>query len=135
MKNRVVFDTSFFSSFLMKRDVNHDKALGLFNYYVDINNIIMPTSVLMELEILPKSINKPDFTELIHEVLEMFELNFISLDHSFFKEFQKINSKITQKVKTLDLTILTTALLYDAELITFDKKLQKVYNQLINNKS
>jgi predicted nucleic acid-binding protein len=133
MKNIKVLDSSFISSVLLEDDSNHEIALKeLYNVIINSNTLI-PSTVLLELELLPKSIGNKDYYKKIDILLSKIEFELVNIEPSFLKEYRLLNRKLDQILTAIDLTVLTTAISNNAELITFDKKLLKVYNQLINN--
>ena len=125
---RYVVDTSFVSSFFNSEDINHSKALQLAKSIYS-EYIIVPSVVIAELS---TSFSKnEDFTNLILENVFDIASEIYPLDESNIFDYLAFQKDRANNLKALDSIILYSALVSDAELLTFDKKLKRKYKDLI----
>jgi predicted nucleic acid-binding protein len=125
---RYVVDTSFVSSFFNSEDINHSKALQLAKSIYS-EYIIVPSVVIAELS---TSFSKnEDFTNLILENVFDIASEIFPLDESNIFDYLAFQKDRANNLKALDSIILYSALVSDAELLTFDKKLKRKYKDLI----
>ncbi|MFA5633893.1 MAG: PIN domain-containing protein [Candidatus Dojkabacteria bacterium] len=121
-------DTSFVSSFFNSEDINHSKALQLAKSIYS-EYIIVPSVVIAELS---TSFSKnEDFTNLILENVFDIASEIFPLDESNIFDYLAFQKDRANNLKALDSIILYSALVSDAELLTFDKKLKRKYKDLI----
>lgn len=124
---RYVVDTSFVSSFFNSEDINHSKALQLAKSIYS-EHIIVPSVVIAELS---TSFSKnEDFTNLILENVFDIASEIFPLDESNIFDYLAFQKDRVNNLKALDSIILYSALVSDAELLTFDKKLKRKYKDL-----
>lgn len=128
MKNKYVLDTSFISSLYKSSDVNHIKAIEIFKEIEIESEIIIPINVLLELI----SFNKR--YELSHEDLMLYGYTLASSievnDEKYIFEINKFQRQYDINLKAMDMSILFCAWKYNSQLLTFDNKLLKVFNQI-----
>lgn len=128
MKSKFILDTSFISSFFNKADLNHTKAKKAYEALPDNLEFYLPTTVLLELTLFKikfKEFRKIDFAKAFKKL----RTSYINIDSGFIKGFNQFCLKTSYKLKTIDYTVLYTAVLKHAELLTFDQKLLKAYGR------
>lgn len=125
-----VLDTSYVSSLFVSSDTNHTKAKELLGTILT-KDIIIPITVLMELEVLQKSHNHKNLKEPIQRSLNRLPHKVQSLDLNFLESYKEINPRLNQKIKSTDLSIITVAYMTSSNLITFDQKMEAVWKDLV----
>jgi predicted nucleic acid-binding protein len=127
----MVLDTSFISSLYKIDDALHDRAVEIYSKQVSGSEIFVPVTVILELSLLHEA-----YTKYINFQKYLNALNFsiYYLDIFFEAELQTFLKKEIysnkSKLKPMDLSVLLCALSNKSRLITFDKKLLKVWEKL-----
>lgn len=136
----ILQDSSFIISIFHKEEPFNKGSLFLKNYISNLKNearIIVPTIVFFETIFKLSQIGVPE--ELIKEQLSTFlyhdqYFNVGLVETSAFRLFKKFPRENLKGFKTSDYLILSTALAFDAHLLTYDKKLRrnagKIYNKI-----
>lgn len=125
-----ILDTNYIQSLISVDDINHKKALLLEQKLEYPNTIIIPQLVVAELMAGPSSeiLNMYDVCSELADKLEgTTRKDLISIS--------KMSYKIRKKLKANDLLILAICIRLNGELVTFDKKLNKIalaYSQSID---
>lgn len=129
-KTKVVLDTSFISSLLNSEDLNHKDALDLYSLKIRDSFFIIPFIVSIE---LLATIRHENLKQVIRYLKEFNNHIRYPGEITFNKFTDFIRSKKIA-LKSNDLFILFTAIDEEAELITFDSKLNKEYKKIINTR-
>lgn len=127
--SKYIFDTSFISAFFNQNDVNHNKAKEILSKISPKEEIIVPTVVIAELASFNK--NKALRDVMVESVIDMSKSN-PGLNESNLEDYIYFIKTIIGSFTAIDSIILFTAILYNADLITFDIKLKKLYTKHIN---
>lgn len=129
--NRYVVDTSFLVSFFNNKDVNHLKALEFMSTMYH-EYLIIPTVVIAELASFRK--NKK-FRDLIIGNVFNIASEICSLNEANIFEYLSFIENFDINLRAMDSVILFSAVQGDAELLTFDEELLKVYSKLQKQRS
>lgn len=130
-QDKLVLDTSFISSLYKTDDALHTQAIEIYQREVSGHEIIIPVTVIVELSLLTEA-----YTQFKNFQKYLRALNFSTyyLDIFFETELQTYLLKMAKgngpKLKSMDLTVLLCALSTKSKLITFDKKLVRVWEQI-----
>lgn len=124
----VLLDTNFVYSLFTKNDSLNKRAIDIFDKFESSERILIPRLVVAELLISNSKIDYIDVCNVISQG------NIIDFDDDNLEFVSSLEPIIKKTLKSNDCLILSMAILLDAELITFDKKLLKVYSKLKNIK-
>ena len=123
-----LLDTSFLSSLFNKKDVNYSLAVEMAKDIKD-TDIIIPVVVFAE---LASNLKNKALRDLIIEIgLEMAE-EIPDLNNKNLKKYLQFVKSLPNRLTTLDSIILFLANEYNSQLITFDKKLEKVFKKRLS---
>lgn len=122
MKNNYILDTSFLSALFLIRDFHHFNAVKVLSQLPADSNIILPVTVLMEVEVLNR---KLDFNldKSISGFIRMYSVEIVYIDEEFLNSYKIVSKVIKPVLKAIDLSIVTTAINLNAKVLTFDIKL------------
>ncbi len=126
MRNKLVLDTSFISSLLIKEDVNHKKAVSIYENFPGDSIFYVPSTVIIELFVGFKKIGN-EWVSNLKDFFDSFEYEVVYINKSYlesFKEFLLQGDNLN--LKTMDYTILFSAKIAKGDIVTFDKKLDKL---------
>ena len=123
-----LLDTSFLSSLFNKKDVNYSLAVEMAKDIKD-TDIIIPVVVFAE---LASNLKNKVLRDLTIEIgLEMAE-EIPDLNNKNLKKYLQFVKSLPNRLTTLDSIILFLANEYNSQLITFDKKLEKVFKKRLS---
>ncbi len=123
-EKQVIIDTNFFCSYINIDDPKYSEAGELIRDYSGYKFII-PSIVVAELIASGFSI---DFIKYC----KIYTSKFINISEDDLSFMQKLKPELRRSLKSADCILLAIAKRYNAEILTFDKKLQKVYTQLFD---
>lgn len=128
---KYVVDTSFLSSFFNSKDSNHQRALEFTN---TMNNeyLIVPSVVIAEMSsfVQNRNLREAMLGNVFNIVSEIFPLDEGNIfDYLLFQE------GFPNNLTAIDSVVLFSALVSSAQLLTFDKKLNKKYELVSKNLS
>lgn len=123
---RYLLDTSFLSAFFNTNDLNHHEAVAI-SKDITSSQILIPSVVFAELMSFSKDKKRRDLN--IEISLKMAD-GIPHLDESNLLEYIKFASNLPNTFTAMDSVILFLAKENNAELITLDKKLQKLYKKV-----
>ncbi len=133
-KSNTTIDSSVLVSMFVKKEVKSDEARSMVYNLISQNvNVILPNIVLIEVvSAIVRRTNSVKVATTTFEILKSIpNFNFVNIDDELTKYCHKVTIKT--KLKSLDAIILSTALMYDSNLITFDKKLNSAYSEIIQD--
>lgn len=125
-ENRYLFDTSFLSAFFNKYDVNYFRARVLAADIIS-KDIVIPIVVIAELANYSR--NKTLRKIMVDSALEMADL-VPSINKNDLPKYLKFVYSLKKSIKPMDSQILFWAITSNAQLITFDKKLEKLFREV-----
>jgi len=126
MKNKYVFDTSFLSSLLNTKDVNHKDSLRIFMRLPDDLRIIIPASVRIEMAVYKQQ--RPIYSQIsFQELFKELTVEYVDINDEFINSFEKFVAATKLPLKAIDYTVLFSCIETNSKLLTFDKKLEKYY--------
>lgn len=124
---RYTFDTNFLVSLLNDRDINHQKAKDIAKT-IHNDYIIIPSVVIAEIMSYTKNEKLRDI--VIKSTMEtLSEISFLSEEN--LDEYIKFRYQMKRFLTAIDSIVLYSAISTNSELITFDKKLEKLYKSMI----
>jgi len=125
---KYLIDTSFAISLFNEKDSNYKNAQTKTSTLPADISIIVPVLVMIELAFNPF---KENTRTTIFNNTEKLANSIININKSDINDFKLFVDKIENKIGTIDATILYLAFKHKAELLTFDKRLEKeYYNQI-----
>lgn len=116
-------DTNFISALFYKDDINHKTAIRRIKDIPQESILIVPSIVLIELSManIPE-INTRDLLYFAKQLgNKIVEFNSVEVD-----EYLSFKESLKEKCKTIDAMVLYHAINLGAELLTYDKRLQKI---------
>lgn len=130
-KSNVTIDSSILVSMFVKKEEKSNEARSIVHNLISHNeNVILPNIVLIE--VVSAIIRRTNSERIAFSVFEILKntpnFNFINVDKNLAEYSCEIAVK--SKLKSLDTIILSTALLYNANLISFDKALSEAYAEI-----
>ena len=128
MQNKFVLDTSYVSSLVLESDVNHNKATKIYENLANDSNLYIPVTVVMELLVGIKRLAKGKIKKLLN-FLDMLNPEIIYNDNNFVDEYTDFVIQHRSLLTAIDLSIIVTAKMLNAKIITFDKKLGRFRNK------
>lgn len=120
----ILLDTNFVFSLFTRNDSLNSTAIDIFDKFDSSEDIIIPRLVVAELLV---SNSKIDFIDTCNVISQG---NIIDFGDDNLTFIASLEPNIRKTLKSNDCLILSMAILLDAELITFDQKLLKVYDKL-----
>jgi len=124
MRNKIVLDTSFISAFYISDDVNHKAAVKAYRGLFRTHEFIIPLTVLIELAVFKNHIRKG---LMIDGIIKDLNYSIEYLDKDFYSQLIRYLDSNPFTLKAIDATVIFIAQKYQAELLTFDKKLNKAW--------
>jgi predicted nucleic-acid-binding protein len=125
-----VLDTSFISSLLVIEDENNKEASGMFKELDSSARFLIPDTVILELQILPKSLRNTIYFDILGSFLSKDLFEFQPLTSEIVQKAIQINRTFDNKISAVDLSVLATTVLFSAELLTFDVALKKILKKV-----
>ncbi len=124
--NKYVFDTSFLVSLFNDQDINHQKAKDTAQ---DIKNeyVLVPFVVIAEIMSHTKN---PRLRRLVLEKTMEIVSEVFFLTRDDLEKYIQFTYSLGNVFTAIDSIILYSAISTDSELITLDKKLNKLYKKL-----
>lgn len=130
MKNKYVFDTSFLSSLLNIKDVNHKDSLRVFMQLPDDFRVIIPASVRIEMAVYKQQ--RPVYSQIsFQELFEKLPVEYVNIDDVFITRFEEFVTATKFPLKAIDYSVLFSCISTKSDLLTFDKKLEKYYLKVL----
>jgi len=124
--NGYVLDTSFLSAFYNTKDVNHKEALEI-SKHIDVSNLLIPIIVIAELANFKK--NEKFRRLLLKEAMSIASV-IPSLDENDLEEYLSFIENLPNNMTAIDSMILFLSVKYNAVLVSFDKKMMKIANNI-----
>ena len=121
----IILDTCFIYSLFNNHDVNFTAANEQFAATTDDKEFIIPTIVIAEL--LMADGKGETVLEACHEIVPAFT----PITNNELKTITAFSYATRKQLKANDCIILAIATVYEAQLYTFDKKLMKMYKQMM----
>lgn len=131
MPNKIVLDSCFVSALFNNADELHAEAVNLTFDIEPTAHIIVPSTVLLELSLFGKGQNfNTELTSFCNHLIS----EVVPVDQHFTEGFNTfVNLNSTLNLKTVDYSILYTAISTKSKLLTFDDKLKKAYQKFLRN--
>lgn len=123
-------DTSFVSAFINPLDLHHEEAMQIYSKLDVGESVFIPNTVILELEVFPKAKRSDEFYYIVEEFLNQSVVEKIDVDESILIFSKEINRSIPDKLTAIDLSVLATCIKYNCELLTFDRKLHRVFEEI-----
>lgn len=124
--NGYVLDTSFLSAFYNTKDVNHKEAVEI-SKSIDVNNLLIPFIVIAELANFKQN---EKFRKLLLKETMNIASKIPSLDESDLEEYLPFIENLPNSITSIDSMILFLSVKYNAQLVSFDKKMMKIANNI-----
>ena len=124
--NGYVLDTSFLSAFYNTKDVNHKEALEM-SRNIDVGNLLIPIIVIAELANFKKN---EKFRRLLLKEAMNIASEIPSLDENDLEEYLSFIENLPNNMTAIDSMILFLSVKYNAVLVSFDKKMMKIANNI-----
>ena len=124
--NGYVLDTSFLSAFYNTKDVNHKEALEM-SKNIDVGNLLIPIIVIAELANFKKN---EKFRRLLLKEAMNIASGIPSLDENDLEEYLSFIENLPNNMTAIDSMILFLSVKYNAVLVSFDKKMMKIANNI-----
>jgi len=124
--NGYVLDTSFLSAFYNTKDVNHKEALEM-SRNIDVGNLLIPIIVIAELANFKKN---EKFRRLLLKEAMNIASGIPSLDENDLEEYLSFIENLPNNMTAIDSMILFLSVKYNAQLVSFDKKMMKIANNI-----
>ena len=124
--NGYVLDTSFLSAFYNTKDVNHKEALEM-SRNIDVGNLLIPIIVIAELANFKKN---EKFRRLLLKEAMNIASEIPSLDENDLEEYLPFIESLPNNMTAIDSMILFLSVKYNAALVSFDKKMMKIANNI-----
>ena len=124
--NGYVLDTSFLSAFYNTKDVNHKEALEM-SRNIDVGNLLIPIIVIAELANFKKN---EKFRRLLLKEAMSIASEIPSLDENDLEEYLPFIENLPNNMTAIDSMILFLSVKYNAVLVSFDKKMMKIANNI-----
>jgi len=119
--NGYVLDTSFLSAFYNTKDVNHKEALEI-SKNIDVGNLLIPIIVIAELANFKQN---EKFRRLLLKEAMNIASGIPSLDENDLEEYLPFIENLPNNMTAIDSMILFLSVKYNAQLVSFDKKMMK----------
>jgi len=124
--NGYVLDTSFLSAFYNTKDVNHREALEI-SKSIDVNNLLIPFIVIAELANFKQN---EKFRKLLLKETMNIASEIPSLDENDLEEYIPFIENLPNSMTSIDSMILFLSVKYNAQLVSFDKKMMRIANNV-----
>ncbi len=124
--NGYVLDTSFLSAFYNTKDVNHKEALEM-SRNIDVGNLLIPIIVIAELANFKQN---EKFRKLLLKEAMSIASEIPSLDENDLEEYLPFIENLPNNMTAIDSMILFLSVKYNAVLVSFDKKMMKIANNI-----
>lgn len=124
--NGYILDTSFLSAFYNTKDVNHKEAVEI-SKNIDVNNLLIPFIVIAELANFKQN---EKFRKLLLKETMNIASKIPSLDESDLEEYLPFIENLPNSITSIDSMILFLSVKYNAQLVSFDKKMMKIANNI-----
>ena len=124
--NGYVLDTSFLSAFYNTKDVNHKEALEM-SKHIDVGNLLIPIIVIAELANFKQN---EKFRRLLLKEAMNIASEIPSLDENDLEEYLPFIENLPNNMTAIDSMILFLSVKYNAVLVSFDKKMMKIANNI-----
>ena len=124
--NGYVLDTSFLSAFYNTKDVNHKEALEM-SKHIDVGNLLIPIIVIAELANFKQN---EKFRRLLLKEAMSIASGIPSLDENDLEEYLPFIENLPNNMTAIDSMILFLSVKYNAQLVSFDKKMMKIANNI-----
>jgi len=124
--NGYVLDTSFLSALYNTKDVNHKEALEM-SRNIDVGNLLIPIIVIAELANFKKN---EKFRRLLLKEAMNIASEIPSLDENDLEEYLPFIESLPNNMTAIDSMILFLSVKYNAALVSFDKKMMKIANNI-----
>lgn len=124
--NGYVLDTSFLSAFYNTKDVNHKEALEM-SRNIDVSNLLIPIIVIAELANFKQN---EKFRRLLLKEAMSIASEIPSLDENDLEEYLPFIENLPNNMTAIDSMILFLSVKYNAVLVSFDKKMMKIANNI-----
>lgn len=130
-KSNTTIDNSILVSMFVKKEAKSNEARSIVHNLISQNvNVILPKIVLVEVvSAIIRRTNSKEMALSSFQILKSIpNFNFIDVDSSLTEYCCKI--VVDAKLKSLDTIILSTALLNNSKIISFDKELNEYYAKI-----
>ena len=124
--NGYILDTSFLSAFYNTKDVNHKEAVEI-SKNIDVNNLLIPFIVIAELANFKQN---EKFRKLLLKETMNIASEIPSLDENDLEEYLPFIENLPNSMTSIDSMILFLSVKYNAQLVSFDKKMMKIANNI-----
>ena len=124
--NGYVLDTSFLSAFYNTKDVNHKEALEM-SKHIDVGNLLIPIIVIAELANFKQN---EKFRRLLLKEAMSIASGIPSLDENDLEEYLPFIENLPNNMTAIDSMILFLSVKYNAVLVSFDKKMMEIANNI-----
>lgn len=124
--NGYILDTSFLSAFYNTKDVNHKEALEM-SKHIDVGNLLIPFIVIAELANFKRN---EKFRRLLLKEAMSIASEIPSLDENDLEEYLPFIENLPNNMTAIDSMILFLSVKYNAVLVSFDKKMMKIANNI-----
>ena len=124
--NGYVLDTSFLSALYNTKDVNHKEALEM-SKNIDVGNLLIPVIVIAELANFKQN---EKFRRLLLKEAMSIASGIPSLDENDLEEYLPFIENLPNNMTAIDSMILFLSVKYNAVLVSFDKKMMKIANNI-----
>lgn len=124
--NGYILDTSFLSAFYNTKDVNHKEAVEI-SKNIDVNNLLIPFIVIAELANFKQN---EKFRKLLLKETMNIASKIPSLDESDLEEYLPFIENLPNSITSIDSMILFLSVKYNAQLVSFDKKMMKIAHNI-----
>ncbi len=130
-KNRLTIDSSVFVSMFVAKESRSDEARSIIhNAIINNTTVIIPYTILIE---VISAINRRTNSKILAQqtlnlLIKLPNFKFIEIDEKLAKYTCEIT--LRSKLRGLDSIIMSTSLLYNCDVITFDKELESAFHTL-----
>lgn len=115
---------------LNTKDVNHKDSLRIFMQLPDDFRIIIPASVRIEMAVYKQQ--RPIYSQIsFQELFEKLPVEYVNIDDVFITRFEEFVTATKFPLKAIDYSVLFSCISTKADLLTFDKKLEKYYLKVL----
>ena len=121
-----VLDTSFLSALYNTKDVNHKEAVEI-SKGVDASNLLIPFVVVAELANFKEN---ERFRKLLLEEVRNIAQGIPTLDENDLEVYLSFVENLPNTLTAVDSMILFVTVKYDAQLVSFDKKMMKIAKRI-----
>lgn len=121
-----VLDTSFLSALYNTKDVNHKEAVEI-SKGVDASNLLIPFVVVAELANFKEN---ERFRKLLLEEVRNIAQGIPTLDENDLEVYLSFVENLPNTMTSVDSMILFVTVKYDAQLVSFDKKMMKIAKRI-----